>query len=79
MFLKACRPLIMKAIYAPRNRRQKQMNIKRYLYLEQDSEREVTAKSFVSRQDAEKYASHRLHETIYDMLGPNYQIPPTYR
>lgn len=54
------------------------MNIKRYLYLEQDSERKVTAKSFVSRQDAEKYASHRLHETIYDVLGPNYQIPPEH-
>ena len=54
------------------------MNIKRYLYLEQDSDREVTAKNFVSRQDAENYASHRLHDTISDVLGPNYQIPPEH-
>lgn len=54
------------------------MNIKRYLYLEQDSDREVTAKNFVSRQDAENYASRRLHDTISDVLGPNYQIPPEH-
>lgn len=52
------------------------MNIIRYLYLEQDSDRAVSIRSFITRHDAENHASQRLLETVSEVLGQDYQIPP---
>ena len=54
------------------------MNIKRYLYIEQDAEREVSVMIFSTKEEAAAHAAQRLKETISASLGENYRIPPEH-
>ena len=54
------------------------MNIKRFLYIEQDAERAVSVMTFSAKEEAATHAAQRLKETISTSLGENYLIPPEH-
>ena len=54
------------------------MNIKRYLYIEQDAERAVSVVTFSKKKEAAAHAAQCLKETIFKSLGKDYFIPPEH-
>ena len=54
------------------------MNIKRYLYIEQDAERAVSVVPFSKKKEAAAHAAQCLKETIFKSLGKDYFIPPEH-
>ena len=54
------------------------MNIKRYLYIEQDAERAISVIAFSTKEEATAHAAQRLKETISKSLWKDYLIPPEH-
>lgn len=54
------------------------MNIKRYLYIEQDAERAVPVVTFSKKKEAAAHAAQCLKDTIFKSLGKDYFIPPEH-
>jgi len=54
------------------------MNIKRYLYIEQDAEWAASVMTFSAKEEAVAHAARRLKETVSKSLGENYLIPPEH-